>query len=534
MSLRGFFLGFLVAFLSTFMASCTGNGQTFETNLPDTLTYVFGSEPGNIDPHISNEDETAIILRQIYDTLVYRDSHQETIIPGLATKWTISPDNLVYTFSLRNGVKFHDGTLLNAQAVADNFDRIANLNPNTGKAGSLILKYYVGNEIIDEFTIRLKLSQPYAPFLDALSQPYLGIASPIAFKNFSSNRFQFHQVGTGPFMFVDYVPGKRIILQRNPEYKWGPAFYLPAQSNSAKEIEFLFMPTAKQRLESINSKKVDIVTNLLPNDARALTVNSNVRIVSTKIAGQPLQFLINTSRFPTDNVSFRQALLYSANRNFILDTIFQRFSSIGWTPITSNMPYYNGQLEGAYAGDTGRAQALLASIGYQDTDNNKYLDLGGVEAAITVVIQSGDLYPDIARDLTEQWQLFGIKANVVAVPTVTALKARVDTNDYNLVAFSMTGTDPALLNEFFAPDAPFNWSKVSDAQLATLLNQGIAQTDSTGRLNAYAQLQQQIMDQALILPIGEPTRLDAVAQSIQQLDFDSLGVPLLNNVIMNG
>ena len=273
---------------------------------------------------------------------------------------------------------------------------------------------------------------------------------------------------------------------------------------------------------------------MLPNDARALTVNPNVRIVPIKIAGQPLQFFFNTSRFPTDNISFRQALLYGANRNFILDTVFQRFSSIGWGPITSNMLYYNGQLEGSYAADTGKAQSLLASVGYLDTDNNKYLDLGGVEADITVVIQSGDLYPDIARDLTEQWQLLGIKTNVVALPTLTALKARVDTNDYNLVAYSMVGTDPALLDDFFAPDSQYNWTKISDAQLASLLTQGIAQSDSATRLNAYSQVQQLVMNQALILPIGEPVRLDAVGRAIQQLQFDSLGVPLLQNVIVGG
>jgi peptide/nickel transport system substrate-binding protein len=530
MSLRVFFFRFVIGLALFLGTSCSGNVQPSEPNSPTTLTYVLSSEPGNIDPHISNEDETAIVLRQIYDTLVYRDPHQETIVPGLATQWTISPDNLVYTFSLRNDVKFHDGTSFNAQAVADNFERITSLNSNTGKASALLLKYYVGAEVVDDFTIRLKLSQPYAPFLDVLSQPYLGIASPSAFKQYSTNRYQFHQVGTGPFIFVDYIPGEHITLQRNPDYKWGPSFYLPVQSNSVDDIEFLFMPTAKQRMDSINSGSVDIVTNLLPNDARALTVNPNVRIVPTKIAGQPLQFLMNTSRFPTDNIAFRQTLLYSANRNFILDTIFQRFSSIGWSAITSNMLYYNGQLEGAYAADTGKAQSLLASIGYQDADNNKVLDLGGVEADVTVVIQSGDLYPDIARDLAEQWQLIGIKTKVVAVPTLTALKARVDTNDYNLVAFSSAGTDPALLDDYFAPSAQYNWSKVSDAQVAALLAQGITQSDSAARLAAYTQVQQVIMDQALILPIGEPTRLDAVEKSIQQLDFDSLGVPLLNNV----
>ncbi len=520
------------AILWFLLTGCSGNTQISDLSSLTSIVYVLASEPGNIDPHISSEDETAIILRQIYDTLVYRDPRQQTIIPGLATQWIVSPDNLVYTFSLRKDVWFHDGTPFNAQAVAENFDRLGGLNAPLAKSSLLLSKYYAGYEIVDEYTIRLSLSQPYAPFLDALSQPYLGIASPSMFKQYSADRYQFHQVGTGPFVFVDYVPGKSIILRRNPDYKWGPISYLPAESDSANEIEFSFIPNAKQRLDAINGDTADVVSGLLPADARSLTANSNVQIFPTKIAGQPLQFLINTTRFPTDNLSFRQALLYSANRNFILDTVFQRFSSIGWSPVTSNMLYYDGQLEGAYASDTGKAQSLLASLGYLDTDNNKYLDLGGVEADISVIIQSGDLYPDIASDLAEQWQLIGIRANVIAVPTLTALKARVATNEYNLVAFSTVGTDPALLNDFFVPSAQYNWSKVSDAQLATLLGQGIAQVDAATRGAVYAQIQQQIIDQALILPVGEPVRLNAANKSIQQLVFDSVGVPLLNNVII--
>lgn len=522
----------VTATLLFFISGCSGNLHTQNVGSSTQLIYALDSEPGNIDPHISSEDETAIILRQVYDTLVYRDLRQQTIIPGLATQWSVSSDNLVYTFSLRNNVRFHDGTSFNAQAVADNFDRLSNLNAPTSKAKLLLSQYYSGYEVVDEYTIRFRLSQPYAPFLDALSQPYLGIASPTTFKQYSPERYQFHQVGTGPFIFIDYVPGKSIILRRNPDYNWGPTFYLPAESNSVSEIAFSFISNAKQRLDAINNGDADVVSGLLPADARSLTVNPNVQIFPIKIAGQPLQFQINTTRFPTDNLSFRQALLYSANRNFILDTVFQRFSSIGWSPVTSNMLYYNGQLEGAYASDTGKAQSLLASIGYVDSDNNKFLDLNGVEAAISVIIQSGDLFPEIARDLAEQWRLIGIRANVIAVPTLTALKARVDTNEYNLIAFSTVGTDPALLNDFFAPLAQYNWSKVADAQLATLLGQGILQVDTQARGSMYAQIQQQIMDQALILPIGEPIQLNAANKSIQQLAFDSIGIPLLNNVII--
>ncbi len=525
-----FVLVLLLLFL--LLVGCSDNTQ--QTLVSHTkLTYILANEPGNIDPQISSEDDTAIILRQIYDTLVYRDPTQQTIMPGLATQWTISPDNLTYTFSLRKDVMFHDGTRFDAQAVARNFERIVELKLPDTRSSILLSKYYAGYEVVDEFTIRFRLTRPYAPFLDALGQPYLGISSPTAFAQYSSNRYQFHQVGTGPFVLVDYIPGNRIILHRNPDYKWGPAFYSPTEDDSVTDIEFEFVPNAKQRLSAINLSSDNIVTTgLLPADARSLTVNPNVQILPAKVSGQPLQFLMNTSRFPTDNLAFRQALLYSANRNFILDTILQRFSSIGWGPITSNMPYYNSQLDGVYATDTGKAQALLASVGYIDSDNNKYVDLAGAEAAITVVIQSGDLYPDIAKDLSEQWRLVGINLTIVAVPTLSALKARVNTNEYNLVAFSASGTDPSLLDDFYLPASQYNWSKIIDAQLSDLLGQGTLQTDANARRDIYAQVQQQIMNLALILPIGEPILLNAADRSIQKLTFDSVGVPLLNNVII--
>lgn len=512
------------------LAGCSGEALQ-SVGSQTTLTYILASEPGNIDPQISTEDQTAVILRQIYDTLVYRDPLQQTILPGLATQWIISPDNLTYTFSLRKDVMFHDGTRFDAQAVAQNFERISKLALPTSRASILLSKYYAGYEVVDEFTIRFKLTQPYAPFLDAFSQPYLGISSPTAFNLYSANRYQYHQIGTGPFLLVDYIPGNRIILHRNPDYKWGPSFYLPIENNSVTEIEFDFIPDAKQRLDAINrSNKNVVTTGLLPSDARSLTVNPNVQIFPAKVSGQPLQFFVNTSRFPTDNLAFRQALLYSANRNFILDTVLQRFSSIGWGPITSNMVYYNAQLDGAYSTDTGKAQSLLSSIGYADSDNNKFLDLAGAEADISIIIQSGDLYPDIARDLSEQWRLIGIKATIVAVPTLTALKARVDTNEYNLVAWSTSGTDPSMLGDFFLPASPYNWSKVSDAQLADLLGQGTSQSDANARKDIFAQVQQQIMNLALILPIGEPILLNAADKSLQKLAFDSVGVPFLNNV----
>lgn len=530
MRIKPVILRCLCMLVGVILSGCGQNAPSNEVTAYQKVVYILGSEPGNIDPHVSSEDDTAIINRQIYDTLVYRNSSTQEIVPGLASQWTVSEDGIVYSFALQQGVFFHDGTAFNADAVALNFDRIMGITEPTAKALILIKSFYAGYSIVDEYTIQIRLTQPYAAFLDVLSQSYFGMASPTAFQQYSQDRYQFHQVGTGPFVFEDYIPGKSIIIRRNPAYAWGPVHYDQVQDASVDEIEFQFVPDTKQRLAMINNRQADIVTNLLPTDARTLTGNTNVTLVPVPIAGQPLQFLINTNRFPTDNLSFRRALIYSANRNFIVDSVFQRFSSVAWSPLTANMPFYNRNLVGAYSPDTGQAQSLLSSSGYSDTNNDKFLDFAGVDASITIVIQSRDLYPEIARDLVEQWQLLGIKTEIISVPTLSALKARVETNQYNLVAYSIRASDPVVLNDFFITSGRFNWSKVADASLAALLGQGMAQVDVASRESIYAQVQQQIMDQAMILPLADPIRLDAISSAIENLQFDSLGIPILNNL----
>ena len=515
--------------LLVFLLGCSG-GQVNETQQSSTLHVVLNGEPGNIDPHYTTEIASAIILRQLYDTLVYLDPQQKKIVPGLATEWAISTDNLVYTFTLRKDVRFQDGTVFNSKSVAKNLDRISTLGSEVAKASIYLSNYYLGYEVVDDYTIKLKLSQPYAPFLDGLTQPYLGIASPRAIDLYSASRYQFYQIGTGPFILANYVPGKQIDLRRNPDYKWGPSFYSEISANSPNEIQFTFVENVKKQLSIAATIGATLVTDMLSDDAQALTGNTNVRIIPVRLMGQPLQFMLNTRRFPTDNPIFRQALLYGANRNLILDTVFQRFYSIGWTPLTSNSIYYVNQLEGIYASDIGKAQSLLASIGYSDSDNNKYIDLGGIEASVTLLMQSGDSFSRIAKILSEQWQQIGVKTKIVVVPTATALRAKAENGEYNLVAKSTIGTDPSILNEFFVPAAKYSWSNYEDTSLTSLLVQGITSSDPQTRLTAYTQAQQQIMEQALVLPIGEPIRLDVVNTEVLILSYDTLGIPILNNV----
>ena len=444
---RNVMLRILVLF--TALAACSQTG--LPVSGPPSHQIIYGltlQQLSGIDPHINSSSELGIPLRQVYDTLVYRDPETKDFIAGLATEWVISDDGLIYTFTLRQGVKFHDGTPFNAQAVAANLDRITNPD-NASQKAIFMLGPYQKYEIIDDYTIQLFLSEPYSPLLDSLSQVYLGIASPKALSEYSLSRYQFHQVGTGPFLFDEYVPGDRIVLKRNPDYWGGPSFYQAVTDNSIDEIEFHFFSDPSTRTLAITNNEAQIMGEILPIDARGLTGNSSVKLFPVNVPGQPLQFIMNTKRFPTDNLQVRQAILYGTNRNTIIDAIFQRFSPVAWGPLSASTLYYARDLNGAYASDITQAQALLTSSGYSDSNHDGIMDIGGVNLEVTVIVPPWGLIPEVAQLLQDQWRTIGISAKLQPVPTLSALQEQVNSGEYNLVAFYSFGLDPSSLKQLF-------------------------------------------------------------------------------------
>ena len=199
-------------------ATGTANVPTGAPQSGGTLHYGLTLPVSGIDPQINASSELGIALSSVYDTLVAQDE-SGNFHPDLAESWTISDDGLVYTFKLRQDVKFHDGTPFNAQAVVRNLERVADPATQSQKA-VFLLGPFDHAEAVDDYTARIVLKEPYAPLLDSLSQVYLGMASPAALDQWG-DQYQFHQVGTGPFRFVSYQEGQSLVLERNPDYSVG-------------------------------------------------------------------------------------------------------------------------------------------------------------------------------------------------------------------------------------------------------------------------------------------------------------------------
>ena len=486
------------------------------------LVYGLTLAPSGIDPHVDASSELGIPLTSVYDTLVYQDL-DGSFVPGLAELWEISDDGLTYTFYLRREVTFHDGTPFNAQAVQFNLDRIANPDTQSRKARGM-LGPYDRTEIVDDYTIKVHFTEPYAPFLDSASQVYLGIASPSAVQKWGAE-YQLHQVGTGPFMFQEYIPNDHLTLVRYPSYAWAPEVYNHNGPAYLDEIEFRFFEDPAVRSLALESGDADVMGEIPPKDAVRLDNDEGFDLYEVPIPGQPLQFFLNTEKPPTDDPRVRQALLLATDRQEIVSTIFQGYSPVAYGPLNATTMGYEPSVEGIYTYDPNQAAKLLEEAGWVDAGGDGIRDKDGQPLLLQAYLMGWGYLPEVGQMLQSQFRAVGIDLETQLVAFPAAVEA-AGKSEHHLAPMTFSSSDPSVLNLTYLStnvDGGFNWSKVRDDELDRLLNEGINELDPVQRASLYAQAQTRIMDLALVLPIRDYVNLNAARAAVQGLQYDRRG-----------
>ena len=190
-----------------------------------SITYSDQRTPAGYDVHKIWDSHLDVIMQNVLECLVYEHPTTHEIVPGLATEWEISPDGKVYTFKLRKDVKFHDGTPFDAYAVKKTYDRYSDSRIASPSFMGLFGSNYLGTEVIDKYTVQIKFSAPFAPFIVNLGESFCGIISPATLDKYPED-IGSHISGTGPFMVKEVVPKDHITLVRNENYHGhAPAFY---------------------------------------------------------------------------------------------------------------------------------------------------------------------------------------------------------------------------------------------------------------------------------------------------------------------
>ncbi len=484
------------------------------------LVYGLTLAPSGIDPHINASSELGIPLTSVYDTLVYQDPATGQFVPGLAESWTISDDGQVYTFKLRRDVRFHDGEPFNAQAVKTTLDRIVNPETKSQKA-VFMLGPYDQAQVVDEYTIAIYLKEPFAPLLDSLSQVYTGIASPKALAQWGAD-YQMHQVGTGPFKFVEYVPKDHLTLARNPDYTWGPKVFAHRGPAYLDEIVFKFYEDSATRALALEAGEVHVIGEMPPQDVERLANDRRFVLHAVPIPGQPLQFFLNTQRSPTDELRVRQALLYATDRAAIVKAIFRDRSPVAGGPLAAATLGFDPAVKSFYLYDLTKAQALLDEAGWKDTNGDGVRDKNGQPLRIEAAVMGFGFVPEVAQLLEAQWRQAGIELATQVVPYGTMLQAGRE-GSVNMISFLISNSDPDGLRPFYYSQGAQNWSKVADAQLDEWLLQAAASSKWDSRRQAYGLVQQRVMELALIVPIRDYVNLNMASAQVKGLRYDARG-----------
>lgn len=495
------------------------------------LHYGLTLPVSGIDPHVNASSELGIALNGVYDTLVVQD-RDGAFHPSLATRWEISADGKTYTFELRRGVTFHDGTPFNAAAVVRNLERIVDPATKSQKA-IFLLGPFDHAEAAGDFTVKIVLKTPYAPLLDGLSQVYLGMASPAALDQWG-DQYQMHQVGTGPFLFASYLERQTLVIERNPDYAWAPEIRGHQGPAYLNRVEFRFYADPATRLPALLSGQTDVIGELPPRDADQISGQPSYRLHPVPIPGQSVQFLLNTTLPPLDDVRVRQALLYASDRTATVNAVFGPTSPVATGPLSAVTRWSLGPVESVarYPYDPAKAKALLAEAGWADSDGDGILDKGGQKLALQGALMSWGELPAIGTILQAQWKAAGIDLALEEMPYPAALEAGRK-GAKHLVPFVNSGTDPNLLRSFFHSSniGGFNWSRVSDPQVDAWLDEGTQLQTEQDRAARYLEVQRRAMDQAWVLPIRDQVNLNAASARVQGLTYDVQGwFPVLYDV----
>jgi peptide/nickel transport system substrate-binding protein len=375
-----------------------------------TLTVVHGVDISNFDVQAAPGYEVVWINMNIHNSLLTLDKDLKPV-PDLAKRWEVSPDGLAYTFYLEEGVKFHDGTDMDAKAVKWNFDHM--MDPQTRAFTRVFYKDVKAVEVVDPHTVRFVLQEPNYMFPLVVSGYRLGfpMTSPTAFEKMSEQERRSHPVGTGPFKLLEWVPNDHITLVRNEHYWKKERPYLD-------KVIFKVLNDPISQVTALKAGEVDMLNSMSPELTRGLRQSKNVTVLGG-LQTTPMAAMLQVTRPPFDDLRVRKAIgCYGTNRQEVAEKaqlgLAKPLASMvavdvqGYVDLNAMCPY-----------DPEKARALLKEAGYDASRPLQFTMLTDNEKQV---------FANIATLLKEQYRKLGVEAKVEVQDKVTWMTYMVGKN----------------------------------------------------------------------------------------------------------
>ncbi len=489
------------------------------------MTRALTTEPPTLDPHGPPGSGQNVLLPYLFDTLVFRDE-DNNYHPFLAKDWEIAPDGKTITFELRDDVAFHDGTPLDAEAVAFTFERFKEKGARNPLAGGVLSISEI--EVIDEYTVSFHFDQPSSIFFSTISMPYAGILSPTAVEAYGEDIGQ-HPVGTGPFKMASWDAGVSITLARNPDYAWGP----PAVENKgAPHIEqavFKVIPDASTQLAALQAGEIDVMFVNNPSHLRKLRQDGNTETHEATI--NSLIYLgFNCQRPPFDNVQVRQALAHAVNKEEVLEIALGGLGQVAHAPLAETLPGYDPVLKQYELGyNPARAEDLLVEAGFTRDANGVWVR-GDTRLEATILTSTRAPNGAIATVLQSQFKAIGVPVEIQQLDARAVLQAGTQ-GDYDLMVWRYGWNDADVLNIYLSSDRIGSTNRFfySNEQVDTLFEEAMHTLDEDKREQLYIDVQKIILQEAPWQPLYMPVDVLAFNKRVDDIVVGAMGRVLLND-----
>ncbi|MBB2989748.1 peptide/nickel transport system substrate-binding protein [Mycolicibacterium iranicum] len=499
-----------------------GGGGTGEPVRGGTLTVAQADFPEEgMNPHVRGCCTEVQVLRNAYDSLVAID-YDESIHPWLAERWERSPDGLVYTFTLKRGVTFHDGEPFNAAAVKANFDKIVNdkeYAPSVAKSTFQTLK---STEVVDEYTVRTVLSEPTANWLNTLASLQGSQISPKSLQNPDVAAGGVGIAGTGPFILTDVVEGSELRFTRNDAYNWPSALAKHQGAAYLDELVVKIVPEPNVRAGLLTSREVDAISQVAPADIAQFDGVEGFQFEWKPSNVSPWSLYFNVTGDNTKDVRVRRALREAVDLNPIIDTVLQGSSDRAWSVVGPQSPYYDAKYENAYGGNVDLANRLLDEAGWTGRDSDGYRTNAAGQRLVIRLIATEPKPP--LSTVLEAYQAelrtnAGVEVDLQFRDEGTVDVVR-ETNTYEAFPRAVGGVDiGVVLEKIYETGGAINGPKLEDPQVDSWLADGRTALDEQDRKAAYDKVAQfALIDDVTTLPLYTERYNTAATSRVNEIE----------------
>lgn len=498
-----------------------------------TLVYLEQQAHTNLYPPAGGFYPNGGILNQITDKLTYQNPKTLEIEPWIADSWTVNADATEYVFKLRKGVTFSDGTPLDADAVAKNYDTFGRGNKALKQPVSEVINNYDHSEVIDPQTVKFVFKKPAPGFLQGTSVIGSGLVS------LKTLGLPFEQlgdatkiIGSGPFTVEAETIGKDLSLKARDDYKWGPQKLVHQGRAYLDGIKYVITGEDSVRIGALLSGQADFIRQLQAYDEKQVN-DQNFPIYAAPTRGVNDSIAFRPENPLVADVKVRQALLHATNNKEIVETLFSANYPLAKTVISSSAAAYE-DLSAKLVYDPALAAKLLDEAGWtKGADGIRQKD----GKPLSLAVYESPPQPQnkaVLQLVAQQWAKIGVKLQVLAGTSGNVVVDTVNPDKTPLVVAEVGRADPDVIKSQFYPlnrDALLQKGGLNakatftDPKLNGFLESVASGTDSAQRVAASKAAQEYLLDQAYVIPIFEEPQVFAGAPYVHGIAFESVGRP---------